>query len=58
MYGVRAIWEYVMKEVEEERMAKAVVMIHDVFTKIFKLIEEINRLDIKYNIALTPRLMR
>jgi hypothetical protein len=27
---------------------------HDVSTKIFKLIEEINRLDIKYNIALIP----
>ncbi|MGB8935401.1 MAG: hypothetical protein WCC17_09895 [Candidatus Nitrosopolaris sp.] len=43
-----------MKEVEEEQMAKAVVTIHDVSTKIFRLIEEIDRLDIKYNIALMP----
>jgi hypothetical protein len=27
---------------------------HDVSTKIFKLIEEIDRLDVKYNIALMP----
>jgi hypothetical protein len=43
-----------MKEVEEEQMAKAVVTIHDVSTKIFRLIEEIDRLEIKYNIALMP----